>query len=534
MLSGIPYSFFAHSLAAFSVILSRSNFMSASRSARCLAVFACAVAALARAAEPSIAGAIVSESGFDGAVTILEAVEDDGFEYVTAEVPYRDMRANVKTGQARVVVRSKELETGKPVPLFCHVHYEKDIDGAKKWCQRGWAVVTPHYDLGADAPLDVAIGDSNNLARAIIQWARRLPVADRSRLHIDGGSQGGYMALAMGAEFLPATSISADAPVMNWAYNLAYFERNRTVAQVGEVPPDQSPLPVMAMVSELASERMASSPVPGCYGVLTDDLSDDAWYQVSPISYLDRISCPTLIQIATGDMLVPHEQMTDRFPQDFSTVEFPKGYERDFQETTLNDKARKTFEETVDADDVYWELIPLPEGIFEFTLDALLGRENPPEDGPANIDRPWSKKHTWSVAVFDEGPPQPWSAHTRYKWPCSPDSFVLVHQEKTPKPEILNAAKLHRLMQRYAGDLEHTPTLRDGAPANRLNFPLLEQLDVVTGLLDYAGMGDAHRTRLERLYAQGKRKPLGAALGLDHVRSELRRIRSELGVYGPD
>ena len=503
------------------------------RSARQFLVLACVLVAFVHAAcvaEPFIAKTVVSETGFEGAVTVLEAVEDGGFDYVTVEVPYRDMRGNAKTGQARLVVRRRELEAGDPLPLFCHVHYEKDVGGAKKWCRRGWAVVTPHYDVGAGAPLDVSIGDSNNLARAIIQWTRRLPLADRSRLHIDGGSQGGYMALAMGAEFFPVTSITADAPVMNWAYNLAYFERNRAVARVGEVPPDQSPLPVVAMVSELASEKMASSPVPGCYGVLTEDLSDDAWYHVSPISYLDRISCPTLIQIATGDMLVPHEQMTGRFPQDFSTVEFPEGYARDFRETTLNDNARKTFEEAVDANDVYWELIPLPEGIFEFTLDAILGRETPPKGGPANINRPWSRAHTWSLAVFDEGPPQPWSAHTRYNWPSSPDSFVLAHRDELPEPGILNAAKLDRLMQRYTGDLENTPTLRDGTPTNRLNFPLLEQLDVVTGLLDYAGMSKRHRKHLQRLYAQGHRKPFDP----DHLKTEQNRLRTELGVTTPE
>lgn len=487
--------------------------------------------------EPFIAGRVPGETGFPGAASVLEEGQDGEFGFVIVEVPYRDVRGEEKMGRAMIVVRRQELESARPVPLFCHVHYPKDIGGAKKWCKRGWAVVTGVYDNEAGCPIEVSVGDSNNLARAIIQWARRLPFADRQRLHIDGGSQGGYMALAMGAEFLPVTSVTADAPVVNWAYNLAYFEANRAAARAGEVHPFESPLPVVALVTELASERMVSSPVLGCYGVFGPDLAAEAWYRVSPISYLDRISCPVLIQIATGDMLVPHEQMTDRFPQDFETAGLPEGYQRDFETLAPSEKTRRTFEEAAGEDAIHWELLSKPDDIFEFTLESIIGQEKAGPSGHANIDRPWSPDYVWNVAVFDEGPPRPWSAHTRYKWNSSPDNFVAVHQEEMPGPGILNAEKLDRLMQRYEGHLEALPALKDGVPANRLNFPDLEQLDVVTGLLDYARFGAAHRQRLARLYREGTRKPFGEQLGLTALEERrgalLERLELTAGAPGP-
>lgn len=478
--------------------------------------------------KPFIAGLVPSESGFDGAVRVIEEKAEGNLGVVTVIVPYRDMRAQPKEGQARVVISKRALEKTRLLPLFCHVHYEKGVDGARTWCERGWAVVTPHYDAAAGFPIDVAVGDSDNLARAIIQWARRLPFADLTRLHIDGGSQGGYMALAMGAEFLP-TSITPDAPVVNWAYNLNYFEANRELAQFGAVPPQESAIPVMAVVSELASERMKSSPVPGCYGVLGTDLASEAWRRINPIAYLHRITCPVLIQIATGDILVPHEQMTDRFPQDRCAAGFPGGYARDFDALAPSDGTRMTFEEAVQPDTVHWALIPKPRELSEFSRDHIFGKKKMPPSRAPRIDRPWSPDFQWNVAVFLEGPPRPWSGHTRFNWPCSPDSFIEHYQSAKPSPGILDASKLERLLERYSGALGGVPDLPDGTPANRLNYDTVEKLDVLTALTGFADMGRRHYARrLQRLYASGDLKPFGEALSVGQLRQECSDLREQM------
>ncbi|MCC6488585.1 MAG: hypothetical protein IT364_13900 [Candidatus Hydrogenedentes bacterium] len=501
----------------------------------CRLVLLAVLALAAKAAEDGEAGflerAIPSESGFDGAVAIVERVvdaEDPGFGYVTAEIPYLDIYGNPRKGQGRLFVRKADVESGKPVPAFCHVHYEKGVDGGKKISARGWAVATPHYGDPAkgEYPLELCTADSNNLSRALIQWVRRLPFIDGARLHLDGGSAGGYMSLAMSAEFFPVSATTADAPVCNWAYNVNYLDANKKASgfppPAGQAPDlKKSPLPVLFAITGLADQST---------GVFGADLSAEAYYLISPIACLDRITSPVLIQCATGDMLVPHEQMTASLERPIDRALFPESYVRDFDTLTLCEKARKRFDELVPKDQLAFHLIPLPEGMHEYTLANFLKEEKEPPS-PPEIDRPWDPQKQWNIAVFDEGPPKPFSAHTRYKWGSSSNAFIEAHRTPAPAPSILNAAKLDRLMQRYAGELKDEPLLAStGKPANRLNVAAIEKLDVVSGLLAYADLGEAHTSRLTELYAGSTLKPLGAELNLDQLREERASLRKELGL----
>ena len=502
----------------------------------CSCVLIAAFAFVAIAAEDSgnktfLDAAIPSESGFDGAVTVVERIvdtEEPDFGYVTVEIPYRDINGQPKKGQGRLFVRKADVESGKPVPAFCHVHYEKNADGAKKITARGWAVATSHYGDPAkgEYPLELCTADSNNLSRALIQWVRRLPFIDGTHLHIDGGSAGGYMSLAMSAEFFPVSATTADAPVCNWAYNVNYLEANKKASNfpppAGQAPDlKKTPLPVLFAITGLADQTTA---------VFGADLSAEAYYLISPIACLDRITSPVLIQCATGDMLVPHEQMTATIERPIDRALFPESYVRDFDTLTLCPKAKKRFDELVPKDQLAFHLIALPEGMHEYTLANFLKEEKEPPS-PAEIDRPWNPDKQWNVAVFDEGPPKPFSAHTRYKWGSSSNAFIEAHRTPMPAPAILNAAKLDRLMQRYVGELKDEPILAaSGKPANRLNAAPLEKLDVVSGLLDYADLGEAYAARLSELYAGGTLKPFGADLNLDRLREERAALRKEMGL----
>lgn len=457
---------------------------------------------------PFIQGRVPSENGFEGAVKVVEEAGDQDYGYVTVNIPYRDVRGQAKMGQGRLFLRRADLESGRPVPAFCHVHYEMDANGAKKWCDRGWAVATGHYGTPEQGgcPLELFMGDSYNLAKALIQWVRRLSFIDRSRLHITGASAGGYMTLMMSAECFPVTSLTADVPVVNWAYNLSYFEASRGACKYPVKEMKDSPMPVLCSVIMVADWS---------YGVFGNDLTSDTWYRVSPISQLDRITCPALVYCATGDMLVPHDQMSRKYPRPIDPALFPEGFTRDFDTLTLVDKARKRFDELIPEKQLFVHVEPVAPDLTEYTLEHILKAQDPP--APPEKDRPWSREKQWSLVILDEGPPLPHSPHSRYRWATSPDSFLAVHKEKPPAVSLLNAPKLDRLMQRYTGELEGEPVLADGKPTNRLNFEALEKLDVVTGLLDYAAFGKKHANQLIRLYAAGKRKPFGDTLSLARI-----------------
>ena len=70
-----------------------------------------------------------------------------------------------------------------------------------------------------------------------------------------------------------------------------------------------------------------------------------------------------------------------------------------------------------------------------------------------------------------------------------PDSFVDHYRNAAPAPELLNAAKLERLLERYTGAMTRLPALKDGTLANRRNFDYLEKRDVLEGLAAYASLG---------------------------------------------
>lgn len=480
--------------------------------------------AASAAAEPdSFAASLVqSERGFEGAVQVIDSRMDGDYAIVTADVPYRDVRGEQKTGRARLVVARRIAQRGEALPPFCHVHYEKDVEGAKHWAGRGWAVTTGVYGDAEDGayPLELCTGNSYNLSRAIICWVRRLPFIDRGRLHIDGGSAGGYMALAMAAECFPVTSVTADMPVVNWPYNLNYFHAQRALSGYPSNNFTKSPLPFMCAVTMLADWS---------FGVFGDDLTSETWFHLSPISYVDRITAPVSMVCATGDMLVPIEQMSARLAPEIDPDLFPDGYTRDFESLTLCAKARVRFVDAVPGDELEFFDVPLQQGAAVVSLEEATGKTEGPA-APQVMDRPWSQKAQWSVAVLNEGPPAPFASHTTYKWSQSPETFVSHYQAARPSRSLLNAAKLNRLLRRYSGSLVDDATLPDGVPINRLQFNEVEQYDVATALLEYAEEGWRYRLRLKKLYRQASETPFGDTLSMNTLEAERARLAHALGL----
>lgn len=451
------------------------------------------------------------ESGFDGAVTLISVERDWGTDVALVRIPYLNIYGKPVEGRARVVVNRRTLEKGKPLPAFCHVHYEMGVDGAKKWAKRGWAVFTAVYN--EEAPISVSPGDGNNLARAIIQWARRCPFVDTARLHLDGGSQGGYMVLAMSADMFPVTSATADVPVVNWAYNFSYFEANRPIVS-GYQTPFEAPLPIMAAVMQLADMT---------YEHFDRELADDSWYYISPISKIAYITNPVMITAGTGDMLVPMEQITRTHVHQCDFSAFPEGYQRDFDTLTKNDKARIRLEDVLPPEQVFTYVEPLQENTYIPTLDMRLNKEEHPKKKPDTIDRKWSPDHQWNLYYLDDGCVLPQSDHFTHAWSTSPDTYVAHYQKATPKPDILTASKLTRIMERYDNAMSELPNLKDGQLVNRRNFDAVERRDVLSGLIAYSSMGEEHQDRLIALYQAGTRKPFGDTLDIDRLKYLLRQ-----------
>ena len=464
-----------------------------------------------------------TESGFEGAVEVLEVAVHGPYITATVRIPYLDIRGEPASVLARVMARHDLVASGVPLPAFCNVYYEPFIDeipGPEHWCDRGWAVAAPHYppDDAPPAPETLGIANGVNHTCALIQWVRRLPLVDRKRIHLNGASQAGYMVLAASAFSFPVVSATSFYPVVNWSYNLAYFEANRAASGYPEIPAVDSPMPVMRHISAIIE-----MPQP-LFGA---DFAADPYYAVSPVAYPDRITTPTLVVCATGDMLAPVAQMDpDREPVLEPSV-YPEGYVRDFKTLTIGSRANQPFEKLLAPDALWTASLPVPEGMAEVQLDEILGRAPYPEKGyTERAALPWSAEHQWSICCLDEGPPLPHSGHTRCHWRLAFDDFIEAHRGKDMPAELLTPAKLVVLMKRYTGKRLAPPImLTDGTALNRRNFGAVERRDVLTGLLDYAQTDRDHLERLQALYEAlpSDLQAFGAAVSLDALAQALDR-----------
>lgn len=199
---------------------------------------------------------------------------------------------------------------------------------------------------------------------------------------------------------------------------------------------------------------------------------------------------------------------------------FPKDYVRDFVKLTVDPKARVTLVKSMPKEKFTTHIVPLPKKIHQFTPDDKKILDDTAYDLPyqQEIDRPWSKEKQWNLVILNEGTPLPYIGHNRYYWNTSARSFINYYKKKKIGIEQLNPAKLQRLLERYSGKLSEMATLADSKPANRLNFEKPEKIDVLTGLLDYAGTSPAHAKHLNKLYNASLLKPFGRTINLKHLK----------------
>ena len=173
----------------------------------------------------------------------------------------------------------------------------------------------------------------------------------------------------------------------------------------------------------------------------------------------------------------------------------------------------------------------VPEDTPEIDPAAAIGGKQKKAAGPP-VDRPYDVSKQWSITIFDEGKPTSNSSHLRYSFDQNADSFKKHYQKAAFSREQLTLTKLERLMERFTGALSDLPPLRPDIGSvksvHRLNFVPLEQLDVVTGLLDYADHGENFEQRLEGLYEQlpPGLKAWGPALDVSHLRNLCDELRA--------
>jgi hypothetical protein len=134
--------------------------------------------------------------------------------------------------------------------------------------------------------------------------------------------------------------------------------------------------------------------------------------------------------------------------------------------------------------------------VFEMSAPKGAVRAGEPAGpgGPPAVDLPISATKQWSIAILDEGPPEPQVGHTKYAVSWKRDKFFDRCVNAKIAPDQLTPAKLERLMDRYAGK-EWLPT-----PLKHLDEPASEKADVVRGLKTYVASGAENAKHFAELY----------------------------------
>jgi len=403
------------------------------------------------------------------------------------KVPYLDMSGRPRTGKARLFVPPGAKE---PMPLVVAMHYELGLASAAEYLAQGWAAVTPREGLSP-------FGESMNVSLAVLQASRLMPFVDQQRIAITGGSAGGYMTLMVASEAFPITAAAAIAPLVNIAYNVEYFARNAVPAACGakdEKGNDASRVPVLCSVLEAVKG----------FGRFLGPVDEtwQSWLQNSPVGVTDLITCPAFVPFSTADVLVPINQVADRFVVRAPAGTFPKGFAFDRSALVKPPGGRKTFMQAVGRRARVFR-VKMPRRLTPFWEATKPGAK------PVDYQIPclFSRSDTVSVVILDEGAPDPRIGHFKYHFRCSAIPFFKHwFSKKAPlAPEQLTLRKLEILMRRFRGEdfeglVGYEEPGKPPAPVSRRNRPAREKIDVIGGLGAYSKSGKAHRERLAMLY----------------------------------
>jgi hypothetical protein len=372
------------------------------------------------------------------------------------------------------------------LPLFFAAGYEIDDAAAAGHVRRGFAVVTPKA-LGINPLVRTANPDI-----ALLHMARSLPFIDDGRVVIGGGSAGGYMTLMLAAETFPLAGAAPDVPPVNWGYNAAYFFKQKEHV---EPVKGASPVPVLHAVGKMLE---------ACPKVYGGDYGDTTWFAHSPVAHVPTITCPVQVNWTTADVLVPIDQVGAKWVKPFDPSKFPAGFTMNPAKLTDTKEGRTRLLDVLKEADYE---------VFELTVPKGAPRAGAPagSGGPKVVELPLSRTKRWSIAIIDEGPPEPNVGHVKYAVAWTRARFLDQCQSyKTPAGQ-LTAVKLDRLMDRYAGK-EWLPSR-----LTHLDDPESEKADVLRGLRTYVSAGPENARTFAELYAKlpAERKVLDPKLVTD-------------------
>ena len=312
-----------------------------------------------------------------------------------AEVAYSYLNPDGKEtpGKAKLYLPATVQKGGK-LPLLYSAGYELDDVSAAGWVERGYAVATP-------ASLDgVPLARTANPDIALLHIVRALPFVDDTRVVVTGTSAGGWTAFLLAAETFPLAGVAPAVAPMNWGYNAAYLlkQKDRLTPKV----------PALFTIRPL---------IEPCLKVYGDDMNDQTWFRHSPLAQVATITCPVSTFWTTADVLVPMNQIGDRWVQPFDARQFPDGLTMDPAKLTTSKEGRLRLTDVLPEQAYEVFVVSMPDGAVKRSVSQAA-------DTRKVIELPVSAKKQWSITILDEGPPEPQVDHLLYNLHWTRDGFL--------------------------------------------------------------------------------------------------------------
>ena len=214
-----------------------------------------------------------------------------------------------------------------PFPLILSVHYEIP-DGDRvlyEYLSRGWAVFTPTRIPIED--LMQITGRDLRCASAMVSLARRSPNVDPLRIALRGCSAGGYQAMLLAALRGGLCAAYSMSGVYHLPYEFGFYipqSNEHNLAMAHTLTDEQRAdfnnylIPYVKTVADTFEATRQSLGV--------ENPLSEKWLRYSPVSHLDKITCPVLLSHSTADAIVPVYQATEACAPPEPGASLPAGY----------------------------------------------------------------------------------------------------------------------------------------------------------------------------------------------------------------
>ena len=429
----------------------------------------------------------IDASGFTLQGAAADAARyEGGIRRETIDVPYITDEGTVETRQL-LLYRPAEASGDLPLIYIPHYAAEENTADFQSWMAHGWAVASPVFQEQYNGELT---GNDLVFNNAALYTLRNMAGIDRQRIALVGGSAGGYMALMLSQLQMGTCATIANSPIANVYYNLyVHFpacdavNRNSGFFDI--------PIPIQLLVSKSFRVNLRNFPDPS---------DADRWAALSPVGLSKCFSNPTVVNHYTGDILVPVDQITNRFTYAYSDGSLPDGFPLGLRNDFPGVLSRSLEEEAA----------PSETTVTRYAL----------EDRHIDMEMPFGDT-LLTLNIFDDGPMSAKGSHTAPGTNGSMDTLPYLEEmfsrtlaaTEKPTPE-----KLLLLLERWQGRSAQLPA-HEGVDYAVYGSLAVYRQEIAAELAQYAANHSI--AALEDAVSAAIRRsddPAGAALAWEAIR----------------